>query len=74
MNKLTQLSGAKIDEASVSAVVIRCGCNDGGLNHQGRPCHSPRKVENRGVISYYHRNPLRRWAWAIKHRNQEVSF
>ena len=20
-------------------------------------------VENLGVISYYHRNPLRRWAW-----------
>ncbi len=25
-------------------------------------------VEDLGVIAYYHRNPLRRWAWALRRR------
>jgi len=37
-------------EASISAVVIRA---DGS-------------IEDLGQISYWHKNPLRRWAWSIK--------
>jgi hypothetical protein len=38
-------------EQSISAVVTR---SDG-------------TVEDLGVISYWHKNPFKRWAWAIKH-------
>lgn len=37
-------------ELSIEAVVIRA---DG-------------TVEDLGVVSYWHKNPLRRWAWHIK--------
>jgi hypothetical protein len=42
----TMISKAKVRESSVSAVVTRAN---------GR-------VENFGVVSYYSRNPLKRWA------------
>ena len=41
-------------EASISAIVTRA---DG-------------TVEDLGVVSYWHRNPLRRWAWALRHRTK----
>lgn len=48
-------ANSNIKMASVEAVVTKA---DG-------------TIENLGVISYYHRNPLRRWAWhtakAAKH-------
>lgn len=37
--------------ASISAVIRRA---DGSIR------------EDLGVISYWHRNPLKRWAWAIR--------
>lgn len=40
------LANSKLEHASISAVITRA---DG-------------RVENLGTISYYHRNPLRRWA------------
>lgn len=40
----------KVTESSLSAVVTRA---DG-------------TVEDLGVISYYHRNPLKRWWWHLK--------
>ena len=30
-------------------------------------------VEDRGVIAYWHRNPLKRWAWALRHRANKES-
>lgn len=47
------LARGKAREASIEAVVIRA---DG-------------TVERLGVVSYWHRNPLRRWAWRLIHRN-----
>lgn len=41
----------KAREASIHAVVTRA---DG-------------TVEDLGVVSYWHRNPLRRWAWRVRH-------
>lgn len=40
-----------VQEASISAVVIRA---DG-------------RREDLGVVSYWHRNPLKRLAWRLKH-------
>lgn len=41
----------QVKESSIEAVIIRA---DGTR-------------EELGVVSYWHRNPLRRWLWAIKH-------
>lgn len=41
---------ANVQEASISAVVIRA---DG-------------TIENLGVVSYYHKNPLRRLLWRVR--------
>lgn len=46
------IANAKPKEATISAVVTRA---DGS-------------VENIGVVSYYHRNPLRQWLWNIRHK------
>lgn len=43
-------TNAPVKRATLSAVVTR---KDG-------------TVENLGVVSYYHRNPLKRWAWQLK--------
>jgi hypothetical protein len=56
---------AKLQEASVEAVVIRCGCGD-PARHRDTPCQQPRAIEDRGVIAYYHRNPLKRLAWRLR--------
>lgn len=56
----------RLQEASVEAVVLRCGC--------GAPAEHPDEVcprawaEPLGVVSYWHSNPLRRWLWAARHR------
>ena len=53
MGKLgTIVASQPFKEASIEAVVIRA---DG-------------TVENLGRIAYYHKNPLRRLVWSIKHR------
>lgn len=44
------ITRAKVKEASVSLVVTRA---DG-------------RVEDLGVVSYYHRNPLKRLAWRVR--------
>lgn len=41
----------KVREATIEVVVTRA---DG-------------TVEKLGTVAYYHRNPLRRWAWRINH-------
>lgn len=56
-------------EASMEAVVIRCGCGD-PLSHAALdlPCPNPQRVESLGVIAYYHRNLLRRALWAANQK------
>lgn len=55
---------AKAKEASIQAIVIRCTC---GIpdSHFGEPC-ARGKQQNLGTISYWNRNPLKRWLWAAK--------
>lgn len=52
-----------LQEATVTAVVTRCGCGD-PMSHATlqEPCPSPRAVEP-PIVRYWHRNPLRRFAW-----------
>jgi hypothetical protein len=45
---------SKVKQVQLEAVVIRA---DG-------------TVENLGVVSYYHRNPLRRLAWRLRNRRK----
>jgi hypothetical protein len=51
-------------EASIEAVVIRCGCGDpdahNGVRGAPSPCPRPRATEDLGVVSYYSPNPLKR--------------
>lgn len=49
---MSDQTGKSLIEASIEAVVIR---KDGTR-------------ENLGVVSYYHRNPLKRAAWAAKQK------
>lgn len=46
------LAQPKVQKSTISAVITRA---DG-------------TVEDLGVIAYWHRNPLRRWAWALRQR------
>ena len=66
MAKATMKVPVWAQEASIGATVIRCGCGDPAGNHPGESCPTPRATEPLGVISYWHRNPLRRAGWAIK--------
>lgn len=51
--------------------VIRCGCTDAQKDapdwhaKHGDPCPRPIAIERLGVVAYWHRNPLRLWAWRI---------
>jgi hypothetical protein len=44
------LARSKAKEASISAVITRA---DGS-------------IEDLGVISYWHKNPFKRWAWSLR--------
>jgi hypothetical protein len=46
-------------EASIAAVVVRCGCGD-PASHLASACPKPRAVEDRGTVSYWHRSLWRR--------------
>ena len=53
---------SKAQEASLSAVVIRCGCSD-PQSHYQKVCPDGIR-EDLGVISYWNRSPLKRfWYW-----------
>jgi hypothetical protein len=57
------VTNAKAREASISAVVTRCGCGK-PASHLGAVCPHPSAVTDLGVIAYWHRNPLKRaWHW-----------
>ncbi len=47
---MTEQKAESIVEATIEAVVIRANGN----------------VENLGQVSYWHKNPLRRWLWRMK--------
>ena len=53
-------------EASIEAVVLRCTCGSPST-HADRVCPLAVAVPY-GVVSYYHRNPLRRWLWRASRR------
>jgi hypothetical protein len=55
---------SNIRQSSLAAVVTRCGCGTPG-QHAGTVCPRPRAVENKGVIAYWHKNPLRRLLWRL---------
>jgi hypothetical protein len=48
-----------VQEASIAAVVVRCGCGD-PASHFASVCPRPRAVEDCGVVSYWHRSFWRR--------------
>lgn len=57
--------GIPARQASVEAVVIRCGCGDPLRVHPDGPCPTPRAVEDLGTVAYWHRNPLWRLLYRI---------
>lgn len=57
MPTVTAMTPARMREASISAVVIRA---DG-------------RIEDLGVVSYWHKNPLRRLAWRIRQQWKRVA-
>jgi hypothetical protein len=58
-------------EVSLEGRVIRCGCTLAQKQapdwhaRRGIDCPNPRAIEDLGRMAYWHRNPLRRWAWRI---------
>lgn len=72
MDSVSALGTSPVEEITISATVIRCGCGDPLNIHEQFPdgsigvCPTPRTTEERGVISYWHRNPLKRVAHRIK--------
>ena len=70
MNSGEMAVPTNVQESSLEAIVIRCGCGDPS-SHLGTVCPTPRSREDLGVIAYYHRNPLRRWAWMFNKRVRE---
>lgn len=57
---------ASTKEASIQAVVIRCGCGD-PASHPDAVCPRPRATEDLGTIAEYHQNPIRRRLRALRH-------
>jgi hypothetical protein len=55
---------SKAREASIAAVVIRCGCKH-PEKHPSTPCPKPRRTDDLGVVSYFHRSALRRAWWSL---------
>lgn len=56
----------------VSAVVTRCGCTESQRQSpswhgkQNRTCPTPSRIQDKGVVAYWHRNPLRRIAFRLR--------
>jgi hypothetical protein len=63
MPAMTVQAGVK--QASIEATIIRCTCAPEAMTHEGLPCPNGR-LEELGAVSYYHRNPLKRWIHARK--------
>lgn len=53
-----------VRSAEFHAVVIRCGCGNPS-SHAGAVCPRPAKIEDRGKVAAYYRNPFRALAWKI---------
>ena len=58
-----------VRQATVEAVVVRCTCGD-PASHVGQLCPFGRR-EDLGVVAYYHRSRLRRWAWRLRRRMKD---
>ncbi len=61
---------AQVKSSQIEATVYRCQHNDiCSEDGRQRPCMMCKPV-NLGVISYYHRNPLKRAAWRVNQLKQ----
>jgi len=63
-----QVNASSVSEVSLERRVIRCGCGDPASHAALQlPCPTPRAEEPLATM-YYYRNPLRRWAMALRHK------
>ncbi len=62
----TRISKQNMKQMETHATVVRCTCG-APASHLGIPCPVGR-VEQLGMIQFYHRNPLKRWAWWLSQR------
>lgn len=62
--------GVPLREALLGAVVARacrcCGAANSQLLPRCAACGTEAVIERLGTVSYWHRNPLRRWAFALR--------
>jgi len=56
-----------VKEASFKAIILRCTCKPEKMKHSGKPCPRAKAVDL-GVVSYYHKNPIRRLIWEVKNK------
>lgn len=61
---MSETAFGKAKEALISVVIIRCGCNN-PATHIGSTCPKGR-IEDRGVVSYWHKNPFKRLNYWFK--------
>lgn len=61
---------ARVTEISIGATVVRCGCGDpdshNGTRGPAQLCPRPMRLERRGTIGYWHRNPFRRLLFRLR--------
>lgn len=62
----TRITKQSTRQMETYATVVRCTCGE-PASHVGVPCPVGR-VEQLGMIQFYHRNPLRRWLWWLSQR------
>lgn len=69
---MPEVAVASSQEIALEATVVRCGCSSAQRAspdwHAKRalPCPNPREIESRGIVAYWHRNPLRCFAWRMR--------
>ena len=62
---------------SVSVQIIRCGCTEEQKSHpdwhgnntktrSSFPCSNPKRVENKGIVAFWHKNPIKRFIFWFK--------
>jgi hypothetical protein len=73
-SKASQTAKSNSVMQSISAKIIRCGCTPDQklmpLWHGavGKTCPNPRGEENHGIVSFWHRNPIRRLFYWFRRR------
>jgi hypothetical protein len=69
---VSDFESRSVVEMTTEAVIIRCRCGD-PASHQGEICPKGQTVDL-GVISYWHRNPLKRLAHAVSNFAKSHDF